>query len=100
MATFNRFEDIDGWKNARKLTRSMYEASNKGGFAKDYDLRNQIRRSCVSIMSNIADGFERDGTKEFIHFLSIAKASAGEVRSQIYVAFVKIYYKRNFRWIL
>lgn len=71
---------------ARELTRAIYEITGKNEFARDYGLRDQIRRAAVSVMSNIAEGFERRGDREFKHFLSIAKGSAGEVRSQLYVA--------------
>ena len=86
MATFKKFEQIDAWQKARELTKKVYSLTAKGGFAKDYGLKNQIRRASVSVMSNIAEGFERSGTGEFIQFLAIAKGSAGEVRSQLYVA--------------
>lgn len=91
MATFTRFEDIQSWQLARILTQAVYVETNKGAFAKDYGLRDQIRRASVSILSNIAEGFERDGDKEFGQFLSIAKGSAGEVRAQLYVAFDQNY---------
>jgi four helix bundle protein len=91
MATWKRFEEIDGWKLARELTRQIYEITSIGPFARDYSLRDQIRRASVSVMSNIAEGFERDGNKEFCSFLSIAKASAAEVRSQLYVALDQSY---------
>ena len=80
------FEDLIAWQKARKLVRKVHEVSNKGLFKKDYGLRNQICRASVSAMSNVAEGFEREGDKEFIQFLSQAKASSGEVRSQLYVA--------------
>lgn len=86
MATFKRFEEIAAWQKARELTKEIYSVTARGDFARDYDLRNQIRRASVSIMSNIAEGFERSGTGEFNQFLSMAKGSAGEVRSQLYVA--------------
>ena len=86
MATFKSFEEIAAWQKARQLTKEIYLVTASGKFAKDYDLRNQIRQASVSIMSNIAEGFERDGSSEFNHFLSVAKGSAGEVRSQLYVA--------------
>ena len=86
MATILRFEDIDGWKMARELTKDVYSITANGSFAHDYGLRDQIRRAAVSVMSNIAEGFERDGNKEFCNFLSIAKGSVAEVRSQLYVA--------------
>ncbi len=86
MASFERFEDIEGWKKERELTRSVYQMSAVDKFSRDYGLRDQVRRAAVSIMSNIAEGFERGGNKEFQHFLAVAKGSAGEVRSQLYVA--------------
>lgn len=86
MASFRTFEEIEAWKKSRELVRVIYQATSLGAFSKDYGLRDQIRRASVSIMSNIAEGFEREGTREFVQFLSIAKASAGEVRSQLYVA--------------
>lgn len=86
MATIEKFEDIEAWQKARKLTREVYAASNTGLFAKDYGLRDQIRRAAVSIMSNIAEGFERGGDKEFGQFIAQAKGSSAEVRAQLYVA--------------
>ena len=84
--TFKTFEDIDAWKKARELTRSVYGATAKGAFALDYALRDQIRRACVSVMSNVAEGHGRGGTREFLQFLSMAIGSANEVSSQLYVA--------------
>ncbi len=86
MATIERFEEIDAWKKARELTRLVYDHSRKGDFSRDFGLKDQMRRACVSIMLNIAEGFERDGNAEFRQFLAIAKASVGEVRSALYVA--------------
>jgi len=86
MATITRFEDIEAWQKARVLTRHIYEVTGRGTFARDFGLRDQIRRASVSSMSNIAEGFERGGNKEFIQFLSDAKGSTGEVKSQLYVA--------------
>lgn len=86
MAGIERFEDIEGWKLARKVTNRIYDLSSTGDFGRDFALVNQIRRASISIMSNIAEGFERDGNKEFVQFLSIAKGSCGEVRSQLYIA--------------
>ena len=87
MATFMRFEDIEAWQLSRKLLTILYDISRNSGLGKDYALRDQITRAALSIMSNIAEGYERDSPREFIHFLTIAKGSAGEVRSQLYVVF-------------
>jgi four helix bundle protein len=86
MASFRSFEEIEAWKRARSLTNQIYQASGKDRFAKDFGLKDQIRRASVSVLSNIAEGFQRGGNKEFIQFLSIAKGSIGEVKSQLYVA--------------
>lgn len=86
MTEIHRFEDVIAWQKARVLTKSIYETTKSGSFSKDYDLKTQIRRAAVSIMSNIAEGYERGGAKEFRQFLSIAKASCAELRSQLYVA--------------
>ena len=88
MAKFNSFEEIISWQKARELNSEIYKLTNKNNsFSKDFGLRDQIRRASVSVSSNIAEGFERETTKEFIRFLYIAKASAGEFRSQLYLAF-------------
>lgn len=87
MPSFKSFKEIEAWQKARELTRDIYSASNAGTFAKDFGLRDQIRRASVSIMANIAEGHERSGTGEFIQFLSMAKGSAGEVTSHLCVAF-------------
>ena len=86
MRRIERFEDFIAWQKARVLARDIYEATRKGGFAKDFGLAGQIQRAAVSIMSNIAEGYERGGPGEFHHFLSTAKASCAEVRSQLYLA--------------
>jgi four helix bundle protein len=82
-----RFEDLIAWQKARHLAKQIYHATQQGAFAKDFGLSGQIQRAAVSIMSNIAEGFERGKRGEFHQFLSIAKASCGEVRSQLYLAF-------------
>ncbi len=88
MAKFNSFEEIISWQKARELNKEIYYlTNNNNSFSKDFGLRDQIRKSSISISSNIAEGFERETTKEFIRFLYIAKASAGEFRSQLYLAF-------------
>jgi four helix bundle protein len=86
MATIERYEDIQGWQKARELTNFVYTVTKQRTFAHDFGLRDQIRKAAVSAMSNIAEGFERGGRAEFIQFLSIAKSSAGEVQSQLYIA--------------
>lgn len=91
MATFRRFEDMEVWLQARHLTKDVYSITRHNTFSKDFSLCDQIRRASVSIMSNIAEGFERDGTREFIQFLSIAKGSCGEVKTHLYVAFDQMY---------
>lgn len=91
MATLERFEDLDAWKKTRELTKSIYHVTSTGEFARDFGLRDQIHRAAVSVMSNIAEGFERDGSKEFLQFLSQAKGSCGEIRAQLYVAFDQAY---------
>lgn len=86
MATFQKFEEIMAWQKARTFVKEVYTMTNQGDFAKDYPLRDQIRRASVSIMANIAEGFERGGTREFIHFVAIAKGSAAEVKTYLYLA--------------
>ena len=81
-----KFEDFIAWQKARQLAREIYNVTNLDRFARDFGLKDQIRRSAVSIMSNIAEGFERGRPSEFHQFLSIAKGSCAEVRSQLYVA--------------
>lgn len=86
MGKFETFEDIEAWKEAKALAVLIYSTSNSGDFSKDYSFKDQLRRSAVSISSNIAEGFERQGDKEFSRFLYIAKGSCGELRSQLYIA--------------
>jgi four helix bundle protein len=82
-----QFEDLIAWQKARILTRRIYQITAEGTFARDFGLRDQVRRAAVSIMSNIAEGFERGKPSEFHQFLCIAKGSCAEMRSQLYVAF-------------
>jgi four helix bundle protein len=82
----NRFEDMEVWQFDRGLVKEIYEYCGREGFNKDFGLKNQITRAGVSIMSNIAEGFERKSNKEFTQYLFIAKGSAAEVRTQLYVA--------------
>ena len=83
----NRFEDLEIWKSARELCKLVYEVTSIEPFSKDFRFRDQMRASSGSIMDNIAEGFERGGNKEFLQFLSVAKGSCGETRSQSYRAF-------------
>ena len=82
----NKFEDLVAWQKARALTGRVYEITNDGAFARDFGLRDQIRRAAVSVMSNLAEGFARGGRAEFHQFLVVAKGSCSELRSQLYVA--------------
>jgi four helix bundle protein len=91
MAKISRFEDIESWKRARMLTNEIYTITSSGTFSRDFALRDQIRRAAISILSNIAEGFERGGDNEFLQFLSIAKGSCGEARAQLYVALDQAY---------
>ena len=87
MTKISRFEDLAIWKRSRELCKLVYEITSNEPFNKDFRFRDQIRASAGSIMDNIAEGFEREGNKEFLQFLSIAKGSCGETRSQSYRAF-------------
>ncbi len=85
MTAITRFEEIEAWKTARQLTLLVYKMTEQGSFAKDFGLKDQIRRAAVSVMSNIAEGFESRTNTQFINYLGHAKGSSGEVRSQLYV---------------
>ena len=86
MATITRFEEIDAWKKAREMTRLIYSITSTGEFARDFGLRDQIRRASVSTMANIAEGFDCESKIEFARFLGIARRSAVEVQSTLYAA--------------
>ena len=86
MTTIKRFEDIRGWQSARELTNSVYQMTSEGNFARDFGLRDQIRRAASSVMSNIAEGFDAGSDAEFVRFLGYARRSASEVQSQLYTA--------------
>jgi four helix bundle protein len=95
MAMVTAFEDLQAWQKARELTRAVYRSTKGPRFADDDGLRKQMRESAVSVMANIAEGFERGGSAEFKQFLSIAKGSAGEVESHLYVALDEEYISQN-----
>ena len=86
MPSFKRFEDIVAWQKARSITQRVYLLSNRGDFAKDFSLRDQMKRASVSIMANIAEGHGRRTNTEFANFLNIARGSAVELQSHLYVA--------------
>jgi len=86
MSTFKRFEEIQAWQKAREITKKIYSMSNKNEFSKDFSLRDQMKRASVSIMANIAEGHGRRTTTEFANFLNIARGSAIELQSHLYVA--------------
>jgi len=87
MAKIRKFQDIKAWEKSRDLTKEIYNITNNKKFTKDWGLKDQIRRASVSIMSNIAEGFSRQTDKEFAQFLYIAKGSASEVQSHLYIAY-------------
>jgi four helix bundle protein len=95
MTTATRFEDLDVWQNTKELTNMIYRISASGSFARDFGLRDQMRRAAVSIMSNIAEGFESQTQVMFIQYLSRAKGSAGEFRAQLYVALEQEYLTKD-----
>jgi four helix bundle protein len=89
------FEDLIAWQKARELRKRIYSASSKKPFSRDYKMRDQINGAALSVMSNIAEGYERNRISEFVYFLRVAKASCGEVRSQLYAAFDEGYIDEN-----
>jgi four helix bundle protein len=82
-----RFEELIAWQKARELRKNIYAASRNGQFDRDFVMRDQIRGAALSVMANIAEGFERDAVTQFLYFLKIARASCNEVRSHLYAAF-------------
>ena len=95
MATIKRFEDLEIWQNARKLSKEIIQISVTTDLKNDYRLKDQIKSSAGSIMDNIAEGFERDGNLEFRQFLSISKGSSGETRSQLYRTMILVIFQRT-----
>ena len=95
MPAFKHFEEIDVWQKARALTVKIYQMTNTGPFARDFGLRDQTRRCCVSIMANIAEGFGRKSSKEFANFLNYSHGSAAELQSHLYIALDLEYIKRT-----
>jgi four helix bundle protein len=91
MTTAKRFEDLEVWQKAKELTNLIYSLSSSGSFARDFGLQDQMRRAAVSVMSNIAEGFESQTQALFIQFLSRAKGSSGELRAQLYIALEQEY---------
>ena len=91
MSAIKRFEDIEAWRKGRELKQRVYRLTKSGEFAKDFALRDQVRRAVISVAANIAEGFERGGNKEFVQFLSNAKGSCGEVRDHLYTALDESY---------
>lgn len=90
-----QFEEIEAWKEARKLVNRIYSVCSVNGFKKDYGLVDQIRRAAISVMANISEGFARKGNKEFIQFLFISKSSAAELQSHLYVALDQAYIDKS-----
>ena len=86
MSKIERFEDLQSWQKARRLANVVYDLTNQGDFTKDFELRNQIRRTSGSAMHNIVEGFDAGTNPEFIRFLRMARLSASEVQSQLYLA--------------
>jgi four helix bundle protein len=86
LGEIQRFEDLVAWQLAREVTREVYTVTREGAFGKDFALVDQMRRSAISVMSNLAEGFERETDADRLRFYSMAKASCAELRSQLYVA--------------
>jgi four helix bundle protein len=95
MSTIKSFMEIKGWQAARDLSREIFELTSIGPFSKDFGLKDQINRASGSVMDNIAEGFDRGGTREFLQFLSYSRGSCGEVRSQLFRAYDRKYIDEN-----
>lgn len=90
-----RFEEMKVWQDSRKLSQQIYSITKSKDFIRDFGLRDQIQRASVSVMSNIAEGYERDSNRELIRFLNYSKGSVGEIRSLLYVAFDQEYITKD-----
>lgn len=95
MATIKNFEELEVWKIAMELCTEVYSLTNSDLFSKDFALKDQVRRSAISIPSNISEGYERDGINQFFYFLAISKGSCGELRTQLRIAFNLNYITNN-----
>lgn len=95
MGKINKFEELNIWKLSLKITKDIYDLTSKGMFARDFGLRDQIRRAIVSVSSNIVEGFEKNNNNEFIRFLRMAKGSAGEARNQLHIALEILYISKD-----
>lgn len=95
MATLEKFEELEVWKLSMELCAEIYKLTNTELFSKDFGLKDQIRRSAVSVPSNISEGFERDSKNQFIYFLVVAKGSCGELRTQLKIAKALNYIKEK-----
>ena len=95
MASIKRFEELESWQGARALVQEIYTVSSNGRFSRDLVLRDQIRRAAISMMANVAEGFSRRSNREFAQFLFMAKASAAETQSHLYVALDQGYVTQN-----
>ena len=95
MASIKNFEELEVWKLSMELCTEVYRLTNTELFSKDFGLKDQIRRSAVSVPSNISEGYERDAKKQFLYFLAISKGSCGELRTQLRIAFNLSYINEN-----
>ena len=95
MAKINNFENLEIWKLSLQITKLIYDLTAKNDFSRDFGLRDQIRRSIISVSSNIVEGFEKNNNNEFIRFLKIAKGSAGETRNQLHIASIVNYINKD-----
>lgn len=95
MASIKNFEDLEVWKISMKLCTEVYQLTNTELFSKDFGLKDQIRRSAISVPSNISEGYERDAKKQFLYFLAISKGSCGELRTQLRIASNLFYIDEN-----